>query len=168
MENERLEQYAKERWDGRPYYSLHAWLKHKFGTKVYKLSLDAGMTCPNRDGTKGWGGCIFCSAGGSGEFAAGSADGNGCGEFADGGFRQAGIARQIAAAKERVAKKCRLADVILPIFSLIQIRTRTFPGCGRFLQKRSCSRAVSAFFYGRICGFCDHLSGTSAAVYGIR
>lgn len=58
-------------WDGRPYYSLNAWLKQRFGVKVYKLALDAGMSCPNRDGTLGTGGCIFCSAGGSGEFAAG-------------------------------------------------------------------------------------------------
>ena len=41
-----------------------------FGCKTYKISLDAGCTCPNRDGTKGTGGCIFCSANGSGDFAA--------------------------------------------------------------------------------------------------
>ena len=56
--------------DGRPYYSLNAWLKDQFGQKIYKLALDGGMTCPNRDGTVGSGGCIFCSAGGSGDFAA--------------------------------------------------------------------------------------------------
>jgi len=44
--------------------------KSKFGCKVYKISLDAGCTCPTRDGTLGTRGCIFCSAGGSGEFAA--------------------------------------------------------------------------------------------------
>ncbi len=48
---------------------LNDYLKEKYGTKVYKLSLNGGMTCPNRDGTKGTGGCIFCSTGGSGEFA---------------------------------------------------------------------------------------------------
>lgn len=52
------------------YYSLDKYLKTTFGTKVYKLSLNGGMTCPNRDGTLGQRGCIFCSAGGSGEFAA--------------------------------------------------------------------------------------------------
>lgn len=57
-------------WDGLPYYSMNTWLKQLFGTKAYKLSLDGGMTCPNRDGTCGTRGCIFCSAGGSGEFAA--------------------------------------------------------------------------------------------------
>ncbi len=50
------------------YYSLDDYNKQTFGRKLYKLSLPGGTTCPNRDGTKGVGGCIFCSAGGSGEF----------------------------------------------------------------------------------------------------
>ncbi len=54
----------------KPYYSLDYYLKQTFGCKVYKIALDGGMTCPNRDGTAGTGGCIFCSNGGSGEFAA--------------------------------------------------------------------------------------------------
>lgn len=51
------------------YNSLDSYLKRTFGGKVYKLALSMGATCPNRDGTKGWGGCSFCSAGGSGDFA---------------------------------------------------------------------------------------------------
>lgn len=51
------------------YYTLNQYLKNKFGEKVYKLSLNGGMTCPNRDGTCGNRGCIFCSEGGSGEFS---------------------------------------------------------------------------------------------------
>ncbi|MCR5836831.1 MAG: TIGR01212 family radical SAM protein [Lachnospiraceae bacterium] len=51
------------------YNSLNNYLKNRFGTKVYKLSLNAGLTCPNRDGTLSYDGCIFCSAGGSGDFA---------------------------------------------------------------------------------------------------
>lgn len=51
------------------YTSLNSYLKLRFGDKVYKLAINAGMTCPNRDGTKGTRGCIFCSAGGSGDFA---------------------------------------------------------------------------------------------------
>ena len=58
------------RWLDKPYYSLHAMLQERFHEKVYKLSLNGGMTCPNRDGTLGTRGCIFCSAGGSGDFAA--------------------------------------------------------------------------------------------------
>ena len=56
-------------WLDRPYYSLDAYCKNKYGAKVYKIALDAGLTCPNRDGTLGNRGCIFCSAGGSGDFA---------------------------------------------------------------------------------------------------
>lgn len=56
-------------WNGKPYHSLDYELKHTFGRKLYKLSLDGGMTCPNRDGTCGNRGCIFCSEGGSGDFA---------------------------------------------------------------------------------------------------
>lgn len=51
------------------YYSLNHYLRDTFGCKVYKLSLDGGFTCPNRDGTIDTRGCIFCSKGGSGDFA---------------------------------------------------------------------------------------------------
>ena len=51
------------------YYSLNDYCRETFGHKLYKLSLDGGMTCPNRDGKIGTGGCIFCSEEGSGEFA---------------------------------------------------------------------------------------------------
>ena len=53
--------------------NLSEYLKERFGEKVYRLSLSSGCTCPNRDGTAGYGGCTFCSAGGSGEFSAGIA-----------------------------------------------------------------------------------------------
>ena len=66
--------------------------RQTFGCKVYKLSLDGGFTCPNRDGTLGTRGCIFCSEKGSGEFAEGS-----CGS----------ISRQLERAKERVRGKSR-------------------------------------------------------------
>ena len=52
-----------------PYRSIGEELSKTFGGKIVKLSLDAGFTCPNRDGTRGSGGCLFCSAGGSGELA---------------------------------------------------------------------------------------------------
>ena len=57
------------RWGEKPYHSLDYELKQTFGEKVYRLSLNGGMSCPNRDGTIAAGGCIFCSAGGSGDFA---------------------------------------------------------------------------------------------------
>lgn len=58
------------KWLEKPYHSLDYMLKERFGEKVYKLTLNGGMSCPNRDGTLGSRGCIFCSAGGSGDFAA--------------------------------------------------------------------------------------------------
>lgn len=51
------------------YTSLNSYIKNKYNEKLYKISLDAGLTCPNRDGTLGNGGCLFCSEGGSGDFA---------------------------------------------------------------------------------------------------
>lgn len=77
-------------WNGKPYHSLDYHLKETFGKKVYKLALDGGMTCPNRDGTLGTGGCIFCSEGGSGDFAA---------------KKGASVRDQISLAKERVSRK---------------------------------------------------------------
>lgn len=53
----------------KPYNNLSESLQQRFGEKLYKLTLNIGCTCPNRDGTLGTRGCIFCSAGGSGEFA---------------------------------------------------------------------------------------------------
>ncbi|MCR4694643.1 MAG: TIGR01212 family radical SAM protein [Pseudobutyrivibrio sp.] len=53
------------------YVTLSDYLKEKYGKKIYKLSLSAGCTCPNRDGAISRGGCIFCSEGGSGDFATG-------------------------------------------------------------------------------------------------
>ena len=51
------------------YNAIGPWLKERFGERIIKLSLDGGFTCPNRDGTLGTGGCIFCSEDGSGSFA---------------------------------------------------------------------------------------------------
>ncbi len=69
--------------------TMNDYCREKFGKKLYKLSLDGGFTCPNRDGTKGTGGCIFCSSSGSGDFAEAGNDVN----------------LQIENAKKRVAHK---------------------------------------------------------------
>lgn len=71
------------------YNSLNNYLKTRFGKKIYKLAVDCGFTCPNRDGTKGVGGCIFCSNGGSGEFAEKGTD----------------IIKQLERAKHRIKNK---------------------------------------------------------------
>lgn len=58
------------------YYSANEFFKRKFGEKVYKLALAGGYTCPNRDGKAGFGGCVFCSGAGSGDFAENRASGD--------------------------------------------------------------------------------------------
>lgn len=55
--------------DNKRYQTYNYYLRHRFGKKVFKVSLNADLGCPNRDGTKGTGGCIFCSAKMSGDFA---------------------------------------------------------------------------------------------------
>jgi uncharacterized protein len=62
------EKPTKKFWGEKRFYSLDYYLKQQYGRKIYKLSLNGGMTCPNRDGTIGTRGCIFCSEGGSGDF----------------------------------------------------------------------------------------------------
>lgn len=58
-------------WLDKRYHSLDYEMKRRYGRKLYKIALDGGFTCPNRDGTLGNSGCIFCSTGGSGDFAGG-------------------------------------------------------------------------------------------------
>lgn len=60
--------------DNKRYHTYNYYLRHRFGQKVFKVSLDAGLSCPNRDGTKGYGGCIYCSEKRSGDFAGNSRD----------------------------------------------------------------------------------------------
>lgn len=77
------------------YYSLNEYLKKEYGHKLYKLALNGGMSCPNRDGLIDTRGCIFCSAGGSGEFAGGKY----------GYSLKLSVDEQIARAKELIAAK---------------------------------------------------------------
>ena len=56
------------------YYTLDYYYKMKYGCKISKISLNLGLTCPNKDGTKGFGGCIYCSPSGSGEFGGSKQD----------------------------------------------------------------------------------------------
>ena len=78
------------RWGEKRYHSLDYHLKEHYGEKLYKIALDGGMSCPNRDGKLGTGGCIFCSEGGSGDFA---------------GDRKISISQQIQTGKSLVEKK---------------------------------------------------------------
>lgn len=79
---------------GERYNSISGFLKKEFGRKTVKLSIDAGFTCPNRDGTLGSGGCAFCSAGGSGELAAHTSS-----------FDSRGISASITEQTERLSAK---------------------------------------------------------------
>lgn len=95
--------------------TLNEYYRQKFGCKVYKLSLDAGFTCPNRDGTVGTGGCIFCS-------------GFGGGEFAEGGPEP--IAAQLQRAKGRVSEKIKEGKYI----AYFQSFTNTYAPLERLRQ----------------------------------
>lgn len=77
-------------WNGRRFHTFDYDCRERFGSKLYKLSLNAGCSCPNRDGTLDTRGCIFCSAGGSGDFAASP---------------HLSVTEQIRAAKQLVAAK---------------------------------------------------------------
>lgn len=91
------------------YNSLSEYLKQEYGRKIYKLSLDGGRTCPNRDGTCGTRGCIFCSGEGSGDFAA---------------DRRLTIREQLAQAKERI--QCKLPKEPAGYIAYFQAFTNTY------------------------------------------
>ena len=86
---------------GERYNSISNFLKDEFGCKTVKLSIDAGFTCPNRDGSKGYGGCAFCSGGGSGELAASMTE--------DSSSVSASITEQIGRLSEKWPDACYLA-----------------------------------------------------------
>ena len=93
--------------DNKRYHTLNYYLRNKFNSKVCKISLNAGFTCPNIDGTKGYGGCIYCSKSGSGEF---------------GGNPSKSLVEQFNDVKEVLAKKWSNAKYI----AYFQARTNTY------------------------------------------
>lgn len=98
------------------YLSFNKYLKDKFGQKVYKISLDGGFTCPNRDGKTGTLGCIFCSKGGSGDFAE---------------SREMSITEQIESGKKKVEKKIKSGKYI----AYFQAFTNTYAPVEMLRQK---------------------------------
>lgn len=98
------------------YLSFNKYLKDKFGQKVYKISLDGGFTCPNRDGKTGTRGCIFCSKGGSGDFAE---------------SREMSITKQIESGKKKVEKKIKSGKYI----AYFQAFTNTYAPVEMLRQK---------------------------------
>jgi len=99
-------------WHGKPYYSLDAWCKNTLHRKCYKIALNAHMTCPNRDGSRGTRGCIFCSAGGSGEFAVSTADRS--------------VAEQLSEGEALLSRKVSLPQDIPCIIAYFQAYTNTY------------------------------------------
>lgn len=93
--------------DNKRYHTLNYYLRNKFNSKVCKISLNAGFTCPNIDGTKGYGGCIYCSKSGSGEF---------------GGNPSKSLVEQFNDVKEVLARKWPNAKYI----AYFQARTNTY------------------------------------------
>ena len=109
-----------ERWGDKRYYSLDYYVKQTFQEKLYKIALDGGMTCPNRDGTLGNTGCIFCSAGGSGDFA---------------GDRNVSIKEQISDGKSLVQRK-HTGSSYIAYFRHIRIPMPPSPTWNRFLWRQ--------------------------------
>lgn len=115
------------------YTSLSDYCKDTFGEKLYKLSLDSGCTCPNRDGLLDTRGCLFCSAGGSGDFAA----------SAHGVRTEAALLRQLEEAKSRVRRKFSEGDSEEGRYiAYVQSFTGTYPGKDGFVKD---SDGVSSF-----------------------
>ena len=106
----------QKNWNGKPYHSLDHMLRERFGEKVYKVTLNGGMSCPNRDGKLGSRGCIFCSAGGSGDFAADAE-------------------LSVTVRSHCFLQSGRSINILL-IFRHIPIRMHRWNTCGKSLQKR--------------------------------
>jgi uncharacterized protein len=98
-------------WNDKRYYSFDYYLKKQFGHRLYKLSLNGGMTCPNRDGTLDSRGCIFCSAGGSGDFATSA---------------RLSITKQIEEAKALIAHKVKKIPNTPQYIAYFQAFTNTY------------------------------------------
>lgn len=103
------------------YYSVNNYIKDTYGIKMYKISLDAGFTCPNRDGRIDTRGCIFCSGLGSGDFAGGNINSTDCGIR-----RVLSISEQIELGKQRVAGKLGVYEVKPRYIAYFQAFTNTY------------------------------------------
>lgn len=108
--------YITMKWGDKRYNSLNYFLREKFGEKVFKISLDAGFSCPNRDGTISSGGCVFCSERGSGDFA---------------GNRCFSITNQFEDIKEMMSKKWKNGKYI----AYFQAYTNTYADINTLREK---------------------------------
>ncbi len=119
------------------YTSLSDYCKEVFGEKLYKLSLDSGCTCPNRDGLLDTRGCLFCSAGGSGDFAAAVQGAAGNAAARDPGMIGDALDRQFEDAKSRIRRKFPEGDSEEGRYiAYVQSFTGTYPGKDGFDHMR--------------------------------
>ena len=125
--------------DNKRYHTLNYFYKMKFGTKVFKLSLNGGFSCPNLDGTVGYGGCIYCSKTGSGEF---------------GGDRSKSLSEQVEDMKKIVNKK----QIPCKYIGYFQARTNTHASVDilkkKYEEVLSCSDIIGL----NIATRCDAIS----------
>ena len=126
--------------DNKRYHTLNYHYKCLFGTKIFKLSLNAGFTCPNLDGTRGYGGCIYCSKTGSGEF---------------GGDKNKSLTEQISDMKKIVNKN----NIPCKYIGYFQARTNTYAPVRVLKQKYEEVLACKDIIGLNIATRCDAISG---------
>ena len=125
--------------DNKRYYTLNYYYKNKFGIKVFKVSLNGGFSCPNLDGTVGFGGCIYCSKSGSGEF---------------GGNKEKSLTEQFYEMKEIVNKK----HIPCKYIGYFQARTNTYADLDTLKRKYEEVLAIPDVIGLNIATRCDAIS----------
>ena len=125
--------------DNKRYHTLNYFYKNKFGIKVFKVSLNGGFSCPNLDGRIGYGGCIYCSKSGSGEF---------------GGDKEDSLEEQFLKMKEEVNKK----HIPCKYIGYFQARTNTYASLDVLKEKYECILKQDDVIGLNIATRCDAIS----------
>ena len=125
--------------DNKRYHTLNYYYKNKFGIKVFKVSLNGGFSCPNLDGTVGFGGCIYCSKSGSGEF---------------GGNKEKSLTEQFYEMKDIVNKK----HIPCKYIGYFQARTNTYADLDTLKRKYEEVLAIPDVIGLNIATRCDAIS----------
>ncbi len=125
--------------DNKRYHTLNCFYKNKFGIKVFKVSLNGGFSCPNLDGRIGYGGCIYCSKSGSGEF---------------GGDKEDSLEEQFLKMKEVVNKK----HIPCKYIGYFQARTNTYASLDVLKEKYECILKQDDVIGLNIATRCDAIS----------
>ena len=125
--------------DNKRYHTLNYFYKNKFGCKVFKVSLNGGFSCPNLDGNVGFGGCIYCSKTGSGEF---------------GGNKEKTLTEQFYEMKDIVNKK----NIPCKYIGYFQARTNTYANIETLKAKYEEVLAIPDVIGLNIATRCDAIS----------